>query len=126
MVMIHRSEDSESDPDPYFPAELSPFNAQVLCENCSHTRGTGMQAWRRSQKCSVGHSRSRGIKWKISRLGYAALFDADAKRTIKEPTLAIDSPVNLFPSDISTSGVDELDVDVDVGSGWTVDVVREL
>jgi len=60
-------------------------------------------------------------------LGYAGLFDADAKRTIKkESALAIDNSVDLFPGDTSTSSVAETDVDVDVGSGGTVDVVREL
>jgi len=131
MVMIHRAEDSESDPDPYSPTEPSPLNTQALSSSLwelqSHTRHWHTGVATLAKVFSEAFTK-QGYKMEdFLDLGYAGLFDADAKRTIKkEPALAIDNPVNLFPGDTSTSSVDQPDVDLDVGPGGTVDVVREL
>jgi len=132
MVMIHRPEDPDSDPDSYSPMEISPFNTQALSSSLwelqTHTRHWHTGVATLAKVFSEAFTK-QGYKMEdFLDLGYAGLFDADAKRSIKkEPALAIDSPVDLFASDPSTSRAgDEVDADVDVGRVGELDVIREL
>jgi len=128
MVMIHRVEGSESEPDLYPSTEPSPLHTQALSSSLgelqshTHTRHWHTGVATLAKVFSEAFTKQGYKKENFLDLGYAGLFDTDAKRTMKEPALAIDASVNLFQGDTSSS-VDEVDVDVDVGPGGTVDIV---